>query len=109
AGGQQLRVVIARALVSEPELIILDEPTVGVDTENVQRFYELLHQLHTNHQVTLLFVTHDTGIMSKYATDIACLNKELHFHGRPGEYQSLSEEELSKLYGHPVDIVTHNH
>src|SRR5699024_1291453 len=70
SGGQQQRVFIARSLVSEPELLILDEPTVGVDTENVQRFYELLHRLHTNHKVTLLLVTHDTGTMTKYATDI---------------------------------------
>jgi len=109
SGGQQQRVFIARSLVNEPELLILDEPTVGVDTENVQRFYELLHQLHTKHNVTLLFVTHDTGIMTKYATDICCLNKELHFHGHPDEYQSLSKGDLSKIFGHPVDIVTHNH
>lgn len=109
SGGQQQRVFIARSLVSEPELLILDEPTVGVDTENVQRFYELLHHLHTKNNVTLLFVTHDTGTMTKYATDIVCLNKELHFHGRPDEYQSLSKEDLSNLYGHPVDIITHHH
>lgn len=109
SGGQQQRVFIARSLVSEPELLILDEPTVGVDIENVQRFYELLHRLHTQNKVTLLFVTHDTGIMTKYATDIACLNKELHYHGRADEFKALSDEDLSKLYGHPVEIITHHH
>ncbi|MUK89978.1 ATP-binding cassette domain-containing protein [Ornithinibacillus sp. L9] len=109
SGGQQQRVFIARALVSDPELLILDEPTVGVDYENVQRFYELLHELNTKQQITLLLVTHDTGTMTEYATDIACLNKSLHFHGNPEEYLELSEHDLSKVYGHPVNLVTHDH
>ncbi|MFD2045123.1 metal ABC transporter ATP-binding protein [Ornithinibacillus salinisoli] len=109
SGGQQQRVFIARALVSDPELLILDEPTVGVDYENVQRFYELLHQLNTQQQITLLLVTHDTGTMTEYATNIACLNKSLHFHGDPKEYLALTENDLSKVYGHPVNLVTHDH
>lgn len=109
SGGQQQRVFIARSLVSDPELLILDEPTVGVDYENVQRFYDLLHQLNNEHNITLLLVTHDTGTMTKHATDIVCLNKTLHFHGKPEEYHSLTESELSQFYGHPVNKVTHDH
>jgi zinc transport system ATP-binding protein len=109
SGGQQQRVFIARALVSEPELLILDEPTVGIDYENVQRFYELLHDLNKQNGISLLLVTHDTGTMTKYATNIACLNKTLHFHGNPEEFENLSEKEMSKLYGHDVNIVSHNH
>ncbi|WP_068672849.1 metal ABC transporter ATP-binding protein [Oceanobacillus sp. Castelsardo] len=109
SGGQQQRVFIARALVSDPELLILDEPTVGIDYENVKRFYDLLHQLHEKRNITLLLVTHDTGTMTEHATDIVCLNKTLHFHGKPEEYRSLSEMELSNFYGHPVNIVKHNH
>lgn len=109
SGGQQQRVFIARALVSNPELLILDEPTVGVDTNNVKRFYELLHDLHENNEITLLLVTHDTGTMTEHATDIVCLNKTLHFHGKPEDYTSLTENDLSNFYGHPVNIVSHNH
>ncbi|WP_042142917.1 metal ABC transporter ATP-binding protein [Paucisalibacillus sp. EB02] len=109
SGGQQQRVFIARALVSEPELLILDEPTVGVDYENVQRFYELLHDLNKQNGITLLLVTHDTGTMTKYATNIACLNKTLHFHGKPEEFENLTEKEMSKLYGHDVNIISHDH
>ncbi|RLL46542.1 metal ABC transporter ATP-binding protein [Oceanobacillus piezotolerans] len=109
SGGQQQRIFIARALVNDPELIILDEPTVGVDYENVKRFYELLHRLHDKNNITLLLVTHDTGTMTEHATDIVCLNKTLHFHGKPNEYTSLSEKDLSRIYGHPVNIVVHNH
>ncbi|WP_164668196.1 metal ABC transporter ATP-binding protein [Virgibacillus doumboii] len=109
SGGQQQRVFIARSLVSDPELLILDEPTVGVDYENVQRFYELLHHLNNEHNITLLLVTHDTGTMTEHATDIVCLNQTLHCHGKPEEYNSLSESDLSQFYGHPVNKVTHDH
>lgn len=109
SGGQQQRVFIARALVSDPELLILDEPTVGIDYKNVKRFYELLYELNQRDHITLLLVTHDTGVMTEYATDIACLNQALHFHGKTEEYSALSEEDLSDFYGHPVTIVVHDH
>ncbi|HLR15566.1 MAG TPA: metal ABC transporter ATP-binding protein [Bacillota bacterium] len=109
SGGQQQRVFIARALVGDPELIILDEPTVGVDYKNVQRFYELLHTLNTKDNITLLLVTHDTGVMTKFATDVACLNQTLHFHGDSEAYTSLSDEDLSDIYGHPVNVIVHDH
>lgn len=109
SGGQQQRVFIARSLVNDPELLILDEPTVGVDNTNVERFYALLHQLNQERNITLLLVTHDTGMMTEHATDIVCLNKSLHFHGGPEEYMSLTDRDLSRLYGYPVNIVTHDH
>lgn len=109
SGGQQQRVFIARALVGDPELIILDEPTVGVDYKNVEHFYHLLHELNIKQNITLLLVTHDTGAMTKHATDVACLNKTLHFHGKSKDYNSLTEEDLSRIYGHPVTVVIHDH
>lgn len=98
SGGQQQRVFIARALVNDPGLLILDEPTVGVDIENVKRFYEILHQLHRDQQMTLLMITHDTTFMTKYATDIAFLNKQLYFHGSVDKYASLTEQEILQFY-----------
>lgn len=109
SGGQQQRVFIARALVSEPDLLILDEPTVGIDFKNVERFYELLHKLNTEQNITLLLVTHDTGVMTNYATNIVCLNQTMHFHGRSEEYSALSTEDLSRIYGHPVQVIVHDH
>lgn len=109
SGGQQQRVFIARALVSDPELLILDEPTVGVDYQNVEHFYEILHELNKNRSLTLLLVTHDTDVMTKYATSIVCLNKAIHFHGTEQEYSALSAEQLSKIYGHPVQVLVRDH
>lgn len=109
SGGQQQRIFIARALVSEPSLLILDEPTVGIDYKNVERFYELLHELNTKQNLTLLLVTHDTGVMTKYASNIVCLNKTLHFHGNTKEYSQLSTKDLSEIYGHPVQVIVHDH
>src|SRR5699024_8990485 len=85
SGGQQQRIFIARALVSDPKLLILDEPTVGIDYRNVERFYDLLDKLNEKDNITLLLVTHDTGAMTKHATEIACLNQTLHFHGETCE------------------------
>lgn len=109
SGGQQQRVFIARSLVSDPKLLILDEPTVGIDYKNVERFYELLYKLNVENEITMLLVTHDTGAMTQYATDVACLNKTLHFHGKSAEYDALSVEDLSKIYGHPVQVIIHDH
>ncbi|GAA0430495.1 metal ABC transporter ATP-binding protein [Lentibacillus halophilus] len=83
SGGQQQRVFIARALVSDPQLLILDEPTVGVDEDHVEQFYNLLRELNQKHGITLLLVTHDTDTIKRYATDVVYLNKTLTVLGQP--------------------------
>ncbi|MDZ5470968.1 metal ABC transporter ATP-binding protein (plasmid) [Bacillus sp. 31A1R] len=109
SGGQQQRVFIARALVSDPKLLILDEPTVGVDAQNVQSFYEMLDQLNKKDGITLLLVTHDIGTITDKVTHVACLNKCLHFHGLTQEFEQLKNNDLSQFYGHDVHVLTHNH
>ncbi|WP_156324416.1 metal ABC transporter ATP-binding protein [Bacillus sp. FJAT-27251] len=108
SGGQQQRVFIARALVSDPELLILDEPTVGVDTENVQSFYEMLEQLNKD-GITLLMVTHDIGAITDKVTNVACLNKVLFFHGTSTEFEDKKHLGVSDIYGHDVHLLTHDH
>ncbi|GAA0499842.1 metal ABC transporter ATP-binding protein [Salinibacillus aidingensis] len=109
SGGQQQRVFIARSLVSQPELLILDEPTVGVDTENVERFYKMLARLNEKEGITLLLVSHDIGTITSYVSDLLCLNKTIHYHGNPSEFHQKSDDELSQFYGHSMHSISHNH
>lgn len=109
SGGQQQRVFIARALVSDPSLIILDEPTVGVDSEHVTAFYDLLGKLNRERNLTLLMVSHDIGTITSHATHVACMNKSVHFHGSTEDYHHMDDETLSSMYGHSVQQLTHNH
>ena len=105
--GQQQRVLIARALVSKPELLILDEPTGGVDPEAQTSFYALLRHLNRERDVTLILVSHDIGVVAREVTKLACLNRRLVFHGRPGDF--LSDAALTALYGPAVRVVSHEH
>ncbi|MFG6117099.1 metal ABC transporter ATP-binding protein [Halobacillus sp. MO56] len=109
SGGQQQRVFIARALVSDPKFLILDEPTVGVDAKHVADFYKLLRKLNREEGITLLMVSHDIGTITEHASHVVCMNKTIHFHGASHEYKAFSNEDLSQLYGHPVQQLTHNH
>jgi len=105
--GQQQRVLIARALVSNPEMLILDEPTGGVDPEAQTSLYALLHHLNRERDVTLILVSHDIGVVAKEVTKLACLNRRLVFHGRPADF--LSDAALTALYGPSVRVVSHQH
>ncbi len=109
SGGQQQRVFIARALVSKPKLLILDEPTVGVDAKNIRDFYSMLDDLNRNHGITLLLVTHDMEGVSDKVTHVACLNKKMIFHGKMEEFNKLKADESSHLYGYSLPILSHKH
>jgi zinc transport system ATP-binding protein len=109
SGGQQQRTFIARALVSNPELLILDEPTVGVDSESVERFFELLEHLNKHVGISMVLVTHDIGVISSEVSQVACLNKRLFFHGDPHEFTKNQEEILATAYGHEVRLLDHSH
>ena len=102
SGGQQQRVFIARALVANPKVLILDEPTVGIDRENVQAFYDLLAKLNSENNITMILVTHDVDTVSKKISHVACLNHTIHFHGYRDEFDELSQETRDAWYGHSV-------
>jgi len=91
SGGQQQRVFIARAIVANPELLILDEPTVGVDAKRVTQFYQLLQMLNHTRNMTLIIVSHDIEIISDKVSHVAYLNKTLDFHGRSREFAVLDK------------------
>jgi zinc transport system ATP-binding protein len=107
SAGQQQRVLIARALVAGPELLILDEPTTGVDPEAQASFYALLQHLNREREVTLILVSHDIAVVAKEVTKLACLNRRLVFHGLPADF--LSDAALAALYGPGVRVVSHRH
>jgi zinc transport system ATP-binding protein len=109
SGGQQQRVFIARAIVSRPDILILDEPTVGVDIKNVQAFYDILEKLNKELGITLILVTHDVGTVTNKVTHVACLNKYLHFHGEKEEYEKLDDQDLSSFYQFDVNVLAHEH
>ncbi|WP_421662339.1 metal ABC transporter ATP-binding protein [Lysinibacillus telephonicus] len=102
SGGQQQRVFIARALISEPKVLILDEPTVGIDHENVQSFYDMLATLNKEQNITIILVTHDVDTVSNRISHVACLNQTIHFHGYKEDFDSISQEQLDKWQGHAV-------
>lgn len=101
SGGERQRALIARALAGEPEVLILDEPTVFVDTPTEEHFYELLTTL--SREVTILMITHDIGVVSRHVNRVACLNRRLYQH----ESDQLTPEMISMAYGCPVDLITH--
>jgi zinc transport system ATP-binding protein len=107
SAGQQQRVLIARALATEPELLVLDEPTGSVDPEMQGRFYAFLRQLNRQRGVTLILVSHDIGVVTKEITKLACLNRRLIFHGSPEELGAGNV--LADLYGSSMRPVTHHH
>lgn len=89
SGGQRQRVLIARALVTNPELLVLDEPTASLDTKGQTDFFDLLKEL--NRDLTILVVSHDLLVVSSYAKSIACVNKRLHYHQTVGTTGELME------------------
>ncbi|WP_071396315.1 metal ABC transporter ATP-binding protein [Bacillus tuaregi] len=101
SGGQLQRVMLARALAGNPEILILDEPTASVDSESKTMIYELLKEL--NNEKTIVLVTHDTNVIASYSESIACLNKQLHYHGKP----NMTSKVLEKMYGCPVELIAH--
>jgi len=101
SGGQRQRVLIARALAVEPEILLLDEPTAGVDPEYETGICEILKEL--NKEMTIVLVTHDIGVISRYVKSIACVNRKLVFH----EEGKITEEMIKMAYECPVDLITH--
>lgn len=101
SGGQQQRVFIARALVAEPKLLLLDEPMASVAQDVQTEFYELLDTLKKT--ITIVMVSHDIGAISVYVDKIACLNSQLCYHGS----KEISAEVLEATYKCPVQLIAH--
>ena len=106
SGGQRQRVMIARALASNPEILILDEPNTGVDMVSQKRFYALLSKLNKENKITILFITHDIGVIADDIGRMFTINQKAIICNDPKK--TLSCEDMSKLYGIDAHLI-HNH
>jgi zinc transport system ATP-binding protein len=96
SGGQQQRVFIAKALVNDPKLLILDEPATGIDLEAQSKFYGLLKRLNYENKITIIWASHDLDAVNKLADKVACVNRKMFFHGDTNKF--FENEELLKAY-----------
>ena len=107
SGGQRQRVFIARALVTQPKVLLLDEPTASIDAKGQAEFYRLLKEL--NKDITILVVSHDLVAISTYVKSVACENKRLHYHHQA----EITGEMLEEMYPCtdeevcPVELIAH--
>lgn len=100
SGGQLQRAFLARAIVSSPRLLILDEPNTFVDNAFESELYMRLRDL--NQEMAIVIVSHDVGMISPYVKTIACVNRELHYH-----HSNVISEEQLKAYNCPIQLITH--
>lgn len=107
SGGQLQRVLIAFSLLGKPELLLLDEPTAGVDTPGEQTFYELIAEIHRRHQLTVLLVSHDLSMVYRHASWVYALNGVICCEGSPE--QVMNTESLKAAYGIHVSPYHHHH
>ncbi len=107
SGGQRQRVLIARALLSQPQILFLDEATAGIDLEGEKDFYQIIKYLNEKYNTTIIMVSHEINMVYKFASQIVCLNRDLICMGTPKE--AITKEVLRKLYGKEVDFRQHYH
>ncbi len=107
SGGQMQRVLIARAVMGGPELLIMDEPTAGVDIGGVKNFYDIVGHLNKEHGMTIILISHEINMVYSLASKVLCLNKQMLCVGAPKE--AITRKILDKLYGGSVGPREHNH
>jgi len=100
SGGQLQRVFLCRALISDPQVLILDEPNTFVDSQFEKELYNLLREM--NERMAIVMVSHDLGTITSYVKTIACVNRNLNYHNS----NIISEEQLA-VYDCPIQLISH--
>ncbi len=106
SSGQFQRILVGWALILNPQILLFDEPTTGIDIGGQESIYNLLEKLRKERSLTILLVTHDLSIVYKLATNCLCLNKKMLCYSIPKE---LTSERLSQLYGGEIKFYRHSH
>jgi len=107
SGGQLQRVLIAWSILDNPDVLLFDEPTAGIDVGGEETIYNLLKKLKDERGFTVLLISHDLNIVYKYANNVICLNKEMVCYGEP--HIVLDPASLAKLYGGEAGFYKHEH
>jgi len=105
SGGQLQRVLVAQAILDDPDLLVLDEPATGIDIVGEATFYDAIRHLKEEHKTTILLVSHDLAVVSNFVDQVVCLNRKLMCSGPPST--ALSEEMLSEVFGHHASFYQH--
>jgi len=107
SGGQQQRVLLARSLVHSPNVLILDEPTVALDPQSRETFYDTVQKLNKEQRVTVLLVSHDIASVGKYASKLLYLDREVVFYGTFDEF--CKSPKMSEYFGVSQHLICHRH
>jgi zinc transport system ATP-binding protein len=104
SGGEYQRLMLARAMIFDPDILVLDEPEAGVDKKGQELFYKVLEKLQTEKNMTIILVSHDLSMVFKKTNRVMCLNKTLHCHKGTKE---MTTEDLKTLYPDSLEMLVH--
>lgn len=105
SGGEKQRVSIARAIVAEPSLLLLDEPTTGVDADARDDFYQTLRALRRSLSLTIILASHDIEVVPSQVDEVVCINQRVYVHAAPEEIKDVGD--FRKAYGCELEFIAH--
>lgn len=106
SGGELQRVLIAQAILNNPDILFMDEPNAGIDVAGEQTLLDVIQGLNEHHGTTILFITHEIDVVARAFTQVICVNRELICHGTPKV--ALNEATLKRLFGTEANLYEHH-